>query len=72
MKVNNIKIISRLTLLSFFGLIISIGVVINKIIMMENVASIPYQMPLPFFALTFLGLLFLVIDEDRKRLVNSR
>ena len=72
MKENNIKIISRLTFLSFFGSIISIGVVINKIIMMEDVASIPYQMPLPFFALTFLGLLFLVIDEDRKQLVDNR
>lgn len=72
MKEKKIKIISRLTFLSFLGLIVSIGVVINKTIMMEDVSSIPYQMPLPFFVLTFLGLLILVFDEDRKRLVNNR
>jgi len=54
------------------GLIVSIGVVINKTIVMEDVSSIPYQMPLPFFVLTFLGLLILIFDEDKKRLVNNR
>lgn len=71
MQENNIKIISILTFLSFSGLIISIGVVIQKLIIIEDFASIPYQMPLPFFALTFLGLVILVIDEDRKRLVDN-
>ena len=72
MKENNIRIISRLTSLSFLGLIISIGVVINKLITMEYVASIPYQMPFVFFAFSFFGLLILVIDEDKKQLVDDR
>jgi ABC-type dipeptide/oligopeptide/nickel transport system permease subunit len=72
MKGKMIKIISRLTFLSFLGLIVSLGVVINKTIMMDDVSSIPYQMPLPFFVLTFLGLLILALDEDKKRLVNNR
>jgi hypothetical protein len=71
MKENNIKIISRLTYISFFALIISIGEVIYKFIMMKCVPAINYQIPLPFFALTFLGLLILVIDEDKKRLVDN-
>lgn len=66
-----IRIILILTYLSFVGLIISLGVVISNLIMRESVVSIPHQLPFPFFASAFIGLIILAVAEDSKQLINN-